>query len=130
MLNNQYIAVILQLHQRKSIPSTAKLNGRNRYRIGPVLTLGAMALLAGRRDIAEFARFATTLAPAQRRRLGLLRKTAPARFMKCPATASFFQLLTRLNPEAFARRLTDWLQSQTGSLPQALAQQENETCVD
>src|SRR5213075_2070882 len=32
-----------------------------RYRIGPVLTLIAMALLAGRREIAEIARFATTL---------------------------------------------------------------------
>ncbi len=32
-----------------------------RYRIGPVLTLIALALLAGRREIAEIARFATTV---------------------------------------------------------------------
>ena len=32
-----------------------------RYRIGAVLTLIAMALLAGRREIAEIARFATTI---------------------------------------------------------------------
>lgn len=42
-----------------------------RYRIGPVLTLIAMALLAGRREIAEIARFATTLTQPQRRRLAL-----------------------------------------------------------
>jgi hypothetical protein len=42
-----------------------------RYRIGPVLTLFAMALLAGRREIAEIARFAATLAQPQRRQLGL-----------------------------------------------------------
>ena len=42
------------------------------YRTGPVLTLLAMALLAGRRDIAEIARFATTLSQPQRRQLGLL----------------------------------------------------------
>ena len=44
-----------------------------RYRIGTVLTLIAMALLAGRREIAEIARFATTLTPPQRRRLNLTR---------------------------------------------------------
>jgi hypothetical protein len=41
------------------------------YRIGPVLTLVAMALLAGRREIAEIVRFATTLTQTQRRRLRL-----------------------------------------------------------
>ena len=41
-----------------------------RYRIGPVLTLIALALLAGRRETAEIARFATTLTPLQRRRAG------------------------------------------------------------
>ena len=42
-----------------------------RYRVGPVLTLIAMALLAGRREIAEIARFAQTLTQPQRRQLGL-----------------------------------------------------------
>lgn len=35
-------------------------------KVGPVLTLTAMALHAGRRDIAEIARFASTLSPTQR----------------------------------------------------------------
>lgn len=35
-------------------------NSNTRYRTGPVLTLLAMALLAGRREIAEIARFAKT----------------------------------------------------------------------
>ncbi|HOW80576.1 MAG TPA: hypothetical protein P5037_07210 [Candidatus Paceibacterota bacterium] len=39
------------------------------YRIGPVLTLIAMARLAGRREIAAIARFATTLTQRQRHRL-------------------------------------------------------------
>jgi hypothetical protein len=38
-----------------------------RYRIGPVLTLIALALMAGRREIAEMARFATTLTQPLRR---------------------------------------------------------------
>src|SRR5580704_3131037 len=56
----------------------------NRYRIGPVLTLIALAVLAGRREIAEIARFAQTLTPAQRCRLGLPIKKGTRRFYQVP----------------------------------------------
>jgi hypothetical protein len=92
-----------------------------RYRIGPVLTLLALALLAGRREIAEIARFATTLTPSQRRRLNLPRKPGTQRFYQVPGYDVFYQVLTRMDPEAFATRLNDWLQTQAGSLPAALA---------
>ena len=91
------------------------------YRIGPVLTLIAMALLAGRREIAEIARFATTLTPAQRRRLALPRKAGTQGFYKVPGYGVFYQVLTRMDPEPFAQLLSDWLGRQSGSLPQALA---------
>jgi hypothetical protein len=55
-----------------------------RYRTGPVLTLTAMALLAGRRDIAQIARFATTLTHPQRRRLGLPLKKGAKAFYQVP----------------------------------------------
>lgn len=92
-----------------------------RYRIGPVLTLIALALLAGRREIAEIARFATTLTQAQRRRLNLPRKRGTKRFYQVPGYDVFYQVLTRLDPEAFATRLTGWLQHHHGRLPAALA---------
>ena len=92
-----------------------------RYRIGPVLTLIALALLAGRREIAEIARFATTLTQAQRRRLSLPRKRGTKCFYQVPGYDVFYQVLTRLDPEAFATRLTDWLQAHHGALPAALA---------
>lgn len=92
-----------------------------RYRIGPVLTILAMALLAGRREIAEIARFATTLRQPQRRRLGLPRKKGTRAFHEVPGYGVFYQVLTRMDPEAFAARLNDWLQSRAGTLPQALA---------
>jgi hypothetical protein len=92
-----------------------------RYRIGPLLTLIALALLAGRREIAEMARFATTLAQAQRRRLGLPLKKGTRRFYQVPGYGVFYQVLTRLDPEAFATALTAWLQARAGSLPAALA---------
>lgn len=92
-----------------------------RYRIGPVLTLIAMALLAGRREIAEIARFARTLKHPQRRRLGLPLKKGTHAFYEVPGYGVFYQVLTRMDPEAFASRLNDWLQGQAGALPQALA---------
>jgi len=92
-----------------------------RYRIGPVLTLIAMALLAGRREIAEIARLATTLSQVQRRRIGLPRKKNTRAFYQVPGYGVFYQVLTRMDPEAFATRLNGWLQSQAGTLPQALA---------
>jgi len=86
-----------------------------------VLTLVAMALLAGRREIAEMARFATTLTQAQRRRLGLPLKKGTRAFRKVPGYSVFYQVLTRMNPETFAQRLSAWLLGRAGTLPQALA---------
>lgn len=92
-----------------------------RYRIGPVLTLIALALLAGRREIAEIARFATTLTPPQRRRLGLPIKKGTRRFYQVPGYGVFYQVLTRMDPEGFAALLNSWLQARVGTLPAALA---------
>ncbi len=96
--------------------------GRNtRYRLGPVLTIIAMALLAGRREIAEIARFATTLTQPLRRRLNLPLKQGTRRFHQVPGYDVFYQVLTRMDPEAFAARLTNWLHHHHGQLPAALA---------
>jgi hypothetical protein len=96
--------------------------GKNtRLRIGPVLAIVALALLAGRRDISEIARFAQTLSQAQRRHLGLPRKKDAQAFWQVPTYSVFYQVLTRLDSEAFARLLDEWLRQQAGRLPQALA---------
>jgi hypothetical protein len=80
-----------------------------------------MALLAGRREIAEIARFATTLTQAQRRRLALPRKKGTRHFYKVPGYGVFYQVLTRMDPESFATLLSGWLTSRAGTLPEALA---------
>lgn len=92
-----------------------------RYRTGPVLTIIAMALLAGRREIAEIARFAKTLTHPQRRRLRLPLKKGTKAFHQVPGYSVFYQLLTRMDPEAFAQLLSQWLLDRAGTLPQALA---------
>jgi len=116
-VNAQQLGSLLEVFRNGPDPRDAN----TRYRIGPVLTLIAIALLAGRREIAEIARFAQTLSPAQRRRLGLPRKRGTRAFYKVPGYGVFYQVLTRIDPEAFASRLNAWLQSRSGTLPQALA---------
>jgi len=91
------------------------------FRIGAVLTLVAMAILAGARDIAQIARFATRLHPKQRAALGLPRKEGRRCFYRVPGYNVFYQVLIRLDAEEFARRLSQWLQAQSGTLPSALA---------
>jgi len=108
---------LLEVFRRALDPREAN----TQYRIGPVLTLIAMALLAGRREIAEIARFATTLTQPQRRHLGLPRKKGTRAFYKVPGYGVFYALLTRMDPESFAALLTGWFQQRAGTLPQALA---------
>jgi len=91
-----------------------------RFRIGPVLTLVAMALLAGSRDVAQIARFATRLKPQQRAGLSLPIRKGTRRFYEVPTYSVFYQVLIRMDPEAFARTLNDWLTAQAGTLPAAL----------
>lgn len=91
------------------------------YRTYAVLTVIAMALLAGRREIAEIARFATSMSQPQRRRLGFPRKKGTKAFWQVPSYSVFYQVLTRMDPEAFAQLLSGWLRTRAGSLPGALA---------
>ncbi|HKI80176.1 MAG TPA: Druantia anti-phage system protein DruA, partial [Pseudodesulfovibrio sp.] len=96
--------------------------GKNtRFRIGPVLSIVAMALLCGARQISEIARFAPRLRPAQRAELGLPIKKGTRAFREIPSYSVFYEVLTRMDPEPFARLLSDWLAQQAGTLPGALA---------
>lgn len=92
-----------------------------RFRTGPLLSLVSMALLGGARQISEIARFATRLTPAQRRELTLPIKKGTRRFYEVPTYSVFYDVLTRMDPEAFASVLSGWLSQQEGALPGVLA---------
>jgi hypothetical protein len=92
-----------------------------RFRIGPVLTITAMALLCGARQISEIARFANRLKPNQRAALRLPIKKGTRRFYEVPSYDVFYEVLTRMDPEPFAALLSGWLSEQAGSLPGVLA---------
>ena len=112
--------------QRRSLLEVLRLapdpRAKNtRFRIGPVLSIVSMALLCGARQITEIARFATRLRPAQRAELGLPLKKGTRAFREVPSYSVFYEVLTRMDSESFARLLSDWLAQQAGSLPGALA---------
>jgi len=92
-----------------------------RFRIGPVLSIVAMALLAGARQISEIARFATRLQPQQRAALRLPRKKGTRRFYEVPGYSVFYAVLTRMDPAQLATLLSNWLTQQHGTLPGVLA---------
>ena len=93
----------------------------SRFRIGSVLSIVAMALLCGQRDIAQFHRFGWRLKQSQRTHLGLPLKKGSRRFRQVPSYSVYYDLLAHVDVEALAAVLTGWLRSQAGSLPGALA---------
>lgn len=95
--------------------------GKNRtFSLGAVLSIVAMAMLSGHRDISAIHRFGQRLTQAQRKALGLPRKEG-RNFVKVPGYKVYYNLLGKLDTDAFARVLSEWLSEQAGSLPGALA---------
>lgn len=96
--------------------------GKNvHFRIGAVLTVLAMAILAGRREFAEFARFAQSLSQHQRHLLGLPRKKDRKAFWQVPSYSVFYDVVGGMDSDRFAALLSGWLQAHAGELPAALA---------
>lgn len=93
--------------------------GHPHYRIGGVLSIVAMALMNGERDLAAMVRFGQSLSQPQRMILRLPVKRG--RFREVPSYSVYYQVLRRLNLDEFARVLSVWLHEQKGSLPGALA---------
>lgn len=116
----------LSLEQRRSLKDVLRQApdpraSNTRFRIGPVLCIVTMALLCGARQVSEIARFANRLRPQQRRELGLPLKKGTSAFYEVPTYGVFHQVLSRMDPAAFAHLLTGWLAAQQGTLPGTLA---------
>ena len=94
---------------------------RNRkYPLGALLTVIAMALLSGARDLAQIQRFSWRLLPAQRAALSFRRRPGKATF-QMPGYSVYRDVLIALDLDAFARLLSAWLLVHRGTLPAALA---------
>lgn len=85
-----------------------------------LLTLVAMALFAGRYNLASIHRYGQFLTPAQREWLSFPRqKTGKGR--KVPSYSAIRNLLIQIDPHEFASTLSQWLKLNHGTLPRALA---------
>jgi hypothetical protein len=91
------------------------------YHIGAMLSIVAMAMLSGHRNLVQIVRFAERIQMPTRKALGLPRFKKGGKYHKTPSYSAFYNLLKQLDLDAFAVVLSDWLQQHTGSLPAALA---------
>jgi len=85
-----------------------------------LLVFIAMALFAGRDNLAAIQRYAQFLTQAQR---GWLRfpLNKDTTFRKVPSYSALRNLLLRIDPQKLADCLNQWLQANLGTLPRALA---------
>jgi hypothetical protein len=104
-----------------AVPDPRRKAGNHQFSIGLVLSLVAMALLSGRREIAEIHRFAQSLSQVQRRRLGLPCSRTSTKIRRVPGYLVFYEILRRVDPAELNRVLNAWLTTHASQLPQALA---------
>ena len=101
------------------VPDPRRFN--RSFHIGPVLSIVAMAIFSGHRNLVQIVRFANRLRQQQRVALGLPRFKAGYPYRKVPSYKVFYNLLRALGPERFAHVLSEWLSQHNGTLPAALA---------
>lgn len=90
------------------------------FRASSLLPIVAMALFAGRDNLAAIHRYGQFLTPSQRQWLELPRKKG-AKGRKIPSYTALRNLLVQIDPQHFAACLNGWLQANLGTLPRALA---------
>ena len=91
-----------------------------RYPIGAVLSLIALGLLRGATQVSTILRTAQKLSQSQRTQLRLPFKKG-TRFRQVPGYDVFREVLNRVDLDALARVLTQWLQRHADELPRTLA---------
>ena len=85
-----------------------------------LLVFIAMALFAGRDNLAAIQRYGQFLTQAQRGWLGFRYKKGTT-FRKVPSLTALRNLLLKIDPHQLADCLNRWLQANVGTLPRALA---------
>ena len=94
--------------------------GNSKYHIGAMLSILAMAVFSGHRNLVQVVRFADRMHRNHRKALALPRRKG-GEYRDVPGYTAFYNLLKKLDIDAFAKVLTEWLQQYSGTLPKALA---------
>jgi hypothetical protein len=103
----------------RSIPDPRTSN--KTYHIGSILSIVAMAVFSGHRNLAQIVRFGKRMNQAHRKAIGLRRYKKNSTFLNAPSYKVYYNLLAKLDVDAFAESLSGWLNEHRGSLPAALA---------
>jgi len=99
-------------------PRSAK---SRRHPLSAMLGLIALGLLMGARDVLDIWRKVACLSQSQREALGLRVREKPSGRLRMPGYDALNDLLGAVDPAAYARALTAFLQAHTGLLPRSLA---------
>jgi hypothetical protein len=91
------------------------------YHIGAILSIVAMGVFSGHKDLKAIMRFANRMTLPQRKKLALPGFEKGSRYKKIPSYTAVYNLLTQLDLNAFSQVLSDWLARHRGTLPVALA---------
>ena len=94
-----------------------------RFHIGAMLTLLALGVMAGHKDLKPIVRHCEKLTQRQRVALGLPRfdRKGGGDYRKTPSYSAFYNLLRQLPPDDFSSVLGGWIRSREGELPRQLA---------
>lgn len=92
-----------------------------RHPLSAMLTLIALGLLMGARDVLDIWRKVACLSQSQRESIGLRVRDKQSGRLKMPGYDALNDLLAAVDPVAYAHALTTWLQANAGVLPRSLA---------
>jgi Domain of unknown function (DUF4338)/DDE_Tnp_1-associated len=107
-------------HAFEQVPDPRRPQSR-RHPLTAMLTLVALGLLMGGRDMLNIWRKVACLDQRQREAIGLkVREKASGR-LKMPGYDALNDMLNAIDPTAYSQALTAWLQANSGILPRSLA---------
>jgi len=111
---------IESLHQALCKVPDPRASNRT-FHIGSIMTIVAMAIFSGHQNLVQIVRFANRLRNDQRKELGLPRFKPDSSYRKVPSYKVFYNLLRKIDIDAFGQCLSQWLAQHSGTLPAALA---------
>ena len=107
-------------HAFGQVPDPRRPQSR-RHPLTAMLTLIALGLLMGGRDMLNIWRRAAKLDDKQRAAIGLKVRHKQSGRLKMPGYDALNDLMNAIDPHAYAAALTAWLQANSGILPRSLA---------
>jgi hypothetical protein len=102
------------------VPDPRRAQSR-RHPLSAMLTLIALGLLMGGRDMLNIWRKVAKLNQQQRAAIGLTKRGKQSGLLTMPGYDALNDLMNALDPHAYAAALTAWLQANTGILPRSLS---------